>query len=91
MKMDPRCAACKPKYCTQGIKDESLLPAFCPLKNNKKTIQEVLKKYQNKQIHPFYLSSALTEKEAYKKRLEKKGELSLSGQELRKSQSLLKK
>ena len=65
MKMDPKCAACKPKYCTKGIKDESLLPAFCPLKNNKKTIQEVLKKYQNKQIHPFYLSSALTEKEAY--------------------------
>ncbi|MFQ6110241.1 MAG: DUF1847 domain-containing protein [Candidatus Aminicenantales bacterium] len=64
-KTDPKCAHCKPQYCSQGIKDESLLPSFCPLKNFKNLIQEVEKKYKSKKINPFYLSSALTEKESY--------------------------
>jgi uncharacterized metal-binding protein len=65
VEMEPKCASCKPKYCTQGIKDEALLPSFCPLKNYKSLIKAVEKKYKSKQVHPFYLNSALTEKEAY--------------------------
>lgn len=61
----PKCAICKPKYCSQGITDESLLPAYCPLKNSKGLIQKVIERYNSEEIQHFYLSSALTEKEAY--------------------------
>ena len=63
--IDPKCAKCKQKYCYEGITDESLLPAFCPVKNFKVLIQEVKEKYSTEEIHHFFLSSALTEKEAY--------------------------
>lgn len=63
--IDPKCAKCKQKYCHEGITDESLLPAFCPVKNFKGLIQEVKEKYSTEEIHHFFLSSALTEKEAY--------------------------
>jgi uncharacterized metal-binding protein len=61
----PQCAKCKAKPCQEGITDESLLPKYCPLKTSKKLIQEALKRYQEEEIHSFYLNSALTEKEAY--------------------------
>lgn len=64
MKM-PICAKCKPKHCSQGIKDESILPSFCPIKNFKNLIQEVKQKYQTEEIRQFYINSALTEKEGY--------------------------
>ena len=54
MKMiDPKCAKCKQKYCHEGITDESLLPAFCPVKNFKVLIQEVTEKYSTEEIHHF--------------------------------------
>lgn len=62
---DPKCAHCKPKYCSQGKTDESLLPDFCPIKNFRSLIQKTTEKYKRKEIQPFYISSALTEKEAY--------------------------
>ena len=62
---DPKCAQCKPKYCTERISEETPLPSFCPIKNFKNLIQESTEKYKSKKIHSFYLHSALTEKEAY--------------------------
>jgi len=61
----PRCAKCKAKPCREGITDESLLPDYCPIRISKDLIQEVKKRYQSEDVHPFYLNSALTEKEAY--------------------------
>lgn len=63
--LEPKCAKCKPKLCSQGIKDESLLPSFCPLKTSKSLIKEVKRKYKTKEIKNFYIQAALTEKEAY--------------------------
>ena len=51
--IDPKCAKCKQKYCHEGITDESLLPAFCPVKNFKGLIQEVKEKYSTEEIHHF--------------------------------------
>lgn len=62
---EPKCSKCQPKHCTQGIKDESLLPSFCPIKNFKSLIKEVKRRYQTKEIKDFYIKAALTEKEAY--------------------------
>ena len=63
--IEPKCAKCKLKPCSQGIEDESLLPAFCPLKTSKNLIEEIKRKYQTEEIKNFYIQSALTEKEAY--------------------------
>lgn len=60
-----KCAQCKLKHCSQGITDESVLPSFCPIKNFKGLIQEVIKKYSKEDIQQFYINSALIEKEAY--------------------------
>ena len=62
---DPKCTQCKPRYCSQGITDESRLPSFCPIKNSKSLIQKTSKKYRDKDTHAFFLKSALIEKEAY--------------------------
>lgn len=62
---DPKCAKCKPKYCLDGISEETPLPSFCPIKNFKNLIQESTAKYKSKKTHSFYLHSALIEKEAY--------------------------
>lgn len=62
---DPKCAKCKPKYCVQGITEETPLPSFCPIKNFKSLINKATEKYQSEEILPFYLNSALTEKECY--------------------------
>jgi len=60
-----KCAKCLPKYCTQEIKDESILPPFCPIKKFKSLIKDVKKRYKTEEIHNFYIQAALTEKEAY--------------------------
>lgn len=62
---DPKCALCKSKPCIQGVSNESVLPSFCPIKNFKNLIQKTTSKYQSREIHSFYLKSALIEKEGY--------------------------
>lgn len=62
---DPKCALCKPKYCYDGITEDVNLPDFCPMKNFKDLIESVKKKYGEEDIKEFFLSAALTEKEAY--------------------------
>ena len=62
---DPKCALCKPKYCREGITESKKLPDFCPMKNFKDLVQNVKQRYDAEDIKDFFLSAALTEKEAY--------------------------
>lgn len=62
---DPKCAQCKPKYCHEGISEGKKLPDFCPMKNFKKLIQNIKEEYNAENIKDFFLSAAITEKEAY--------------------------
>lgn len=63
--IDPKCAICKPKYCHDGIAEDKHLPDFCPMKNFKGLVQNVKQKYTTEENKNFFLSAALTEKEAY--------------------------
>lgn len=65
---DPKCALCKPKYCHEGKTDKEKLPSFCPMKDFKSLIQEVKLKYRAEDIKNFFMSAALTEKEAYEEK-----------------------
>ncbi|UCE42029.1 MAG: DUF1847 domain-containing protein [Candidatus Aminicenantes bacterium] len=62
---DPKCALCKPKYCHEGTTEDEKLPDFCPMKNFKAVVQNIKQKYGAEDIKDFFLSAALTEKEAY--------------------------
>ena len=62
---DPKCALCKPKYCHEGLIEDERLPKFCPMKNFEDLIQNVKQKYGTEEIKDFFISAALTEKEAY--------------------------
>jgi len=62
---EPKCATCKPKYCSQGITDEEKLPSYCPNKNYKELIEDVKAKYQSEEVNNFFKCSALLEKECY--------------------------
>jgi uncharacterized metal-binding protein len=61
----PKCAKCKEKPCNEGIGQETVLPIYCPIKNFKDLIKPVAAEYRLKEIQPFFLSAALTEKEGY--------------------------
>ncbi len=62
---DPRCARCKANPCHEGVTDDALLPDYCPIKNFKELVKLTTEKYINQEIQPFYLNSAIIEKEAY--------------------------
>lgn len=70
---DPKCARCKAKPCHEGLTDDALLPAFCPIKNFKDLVQETTEKYKSHEIQPFYFNSAIIEKEAYDEKAAKEG------------------
>ncbi len=63
--IEPKCATCKSKLCTQGVTDEDLLPSYCPTKNFRELIEEVKGKYQSEELQNFFRCSALLEKECY--------------------------
>jgi len=63
--IEPKCATCKTKLCTQGVTNEEVLPSYCPTKNCKKLIEEVKAKYQSEELENFFRCSALLEKECY--------------------------
>ena len=63
--IEPKCAVCKTKLCTQGLTDEKLLPSYCPTMNFKELIDDVKIKYRSKKIKNFFQCSALLEKECY--------------------------
>jgi uncharacterized metal-binding protein len=62
---DPKCAKCKTEPCAQGIKDEELLPSYCPTKTFKELIEDVKAKYQSEKLENFFRCSALIEKDCY--------------------------
>jgi uncharacterized metal-binding protein len=66
--IDPKCAQCKTRHCSEGITDESRLPSFCPIKNYKSLIQDTIKKYRGRDVETFFRKSALIEKEAYQEK-----------------------
>jgi len=61
----PKCAKCKEKPCNEGIREGTVLPTYCPIKNFKTVLEPVSNEYRSKKIQPFFLSAALTEKEGY--------------------------
>lgn len=63
--IEPKCAICKSKLCTQGVTDAELLPSYCPTKNFKELIADVKEKYRSEELKDFFQSSALLEKECY--------------------------
>jgi len=65
---EPKCATCKARPCCRGITEKTVLPSFCPIKNRKRLVEQISRKYKSKDIHTFYLSAAMTEKEAYDER-----------------------
>ena len=62
---DPQCAKCGGKFCNQGIKDPKLLPKNCPMIQFEHLIQPTLERYRSDDIHHFFRSAAITEREAY--------------------------
>jgi uncharacterized metal-binding protein len=66
--IDPKCAQCKPKFCTKGIAEGVRLPSFCPILNYKDLIEEVKEKYKSKEFQKFFQCSAMVEKECYDKK-----------------------
>lgn len=68
MKAYPQCAKCSSFYCSRmplEEVDEKELPSFCPMKNNRETIQSAVKKYAEENIKRIYVPATITEKEAY--------------------------
>jgi len=63
--IEPKCAQCKTKLCIVGVKDESLLPSYCPILNHKDLIVEVKEKYKDKELNNFFQHAAMREKECY--------------------------
>jgi uncharacterized metal-binding protein len=63
--IEPKCAACKTKLCTQGVTDEDQLPTYCPTANFKELIEDVKARYQSDELKNFFQNSALLEKECY--------------------------
>jgi uncharacterized metal-binding protein len=66
--IEPKCAVCKTKLCTQGVTDEDLLPSNCPTTNFKELIEDVKNKYQSEELKNFFQCSAQIEKECYDER-----------------------
>lgn len=63
--MGPQCVNCPGKFCSIGVKNEAILPDYCPIKTSKDLIEKMAEKYFSEEIRDFYLASALNEKEAY--------------------------
>lgn len=63
--IEPKCAACKTKLCTQGVTDGERLPSYCPTTNFRELIDNVKVKYQSEELKDFFQCSAQIEKECY--------------------------
>ena len=63
--VDPKCANCPSRPCSQGLPKGTVLPPFCPMTHHKRLIRETMPQVLDPGIRDFYLVSALTEKEGY--------------------------
>ena len=63
--VDPKCAKCPERPCTQGLPKGVPLPQDCPIKHHARLIKRTLPLYRGKETRGFYLAAALTEKEGY--------------------------
>jgi uncharacterized metal-binding protein len=63
--VNPKCAKCPERPCTQGLPKDVPLPKDCPIKHHARLIKKTIPLYRGKDLSPFYLAAALTEKEGY--------------------------
>lgn len=61
----PHCARCRAKPCKQPPSDRTPLPPDCPITHFASLNKEVKKEYEKTDVFPFFLQSALNEKECY--------------------------
>ncbi len=69
----PQCAKCPGKFCSMGVKDLKVLPAFCPIRNSPEKIREILKRYESEEVRRIYPLSVMTERDAYNWRESREG------------------
>ena len=62
---DPKCTKCPERPCTLGLPKGLSLPKNCPIKHHALLIKKIVPLYRGKDISPFYLAAALTEKDGY--------------------------
>lgn len=62
---NPKCALCQPKFCGSIVKDETKLPAYCPMKNFPDLKESAAKKYRDPKNSLLFQKAAVTEKECY--------------------------
>ncbi len=60
-----KCAKCRRRFCQEGIKNQAVLPPFCPIKKTPKVVKGISRKYAEERISNFYVKAALTEKGCY--------------------------
>jgi uncharacterized metal-binding protein len=63
--VDPKCAKCPERPCTQGLPKGVPLPKDCPIKHHARLIKKIVPLYRGKDMNNFYLAAALTEKNGY--------------------------
>ena len=63
--VDPKCARCPERPCTQGLPRGILLPEDCPITHHARLIKRTIPLYREKTRDGFYLAAALTEKDGY--------------------------
>jgi uncharacterized metal-binding protein len=71
--VDPKCAHCPERPCTQGLPKGIPLPKDCPIKNHARLIKKAVPLYRGKDMNNFYLAAALTEKEGYDAKAAREG------------------
>lgn len=63
--VDPKCAKCPERPCTQGLPKGIPLPEDCPITHHARLIKKTIPLYREKARSGFYFAAALTEKDGY--------------------------
>ena len=62
-----QCAKCGAKLCRTEKFETSVLPMFCPMRNEKELIRNAVARYDENCLKHLYLAATIGEKEAYEK------------------------
>lgn len=62
-----QCAKCEAKLCRTEKFEASVLPMFCPMRNEKELIRKAVARYDENGLKHLYLAATIGEKEAYEK------------------------